>query len=198
MAEFRHQKLSTEQNAQIDKFQETLPDKEVNVVKLAESFGVSVWRAAMPSGTSGMIRRKNGLYAIYANKYEPKARRRFTYAHELAHYLLHREYIGDGINESVLFRSNLSNMLEVEANKIAADILVPMRMLNGLAETRKYDVQELAQLFDVSRAVILVRLGIPEYHSSDDSIDKHSFGTEQIVVDNPSVLTPVENRKNQS
>ena len=161
MSEFRHHKLSGEDNARIDKFQESLPDKPVPVAELAEDFGLDVWRAKLPPGVSGAIRRTENGYAIYADRGDPETRRRFTYAHELAHYLLHREQIGDGLNENVLFRSNLENNLEVEANKLAADILMPMPMLNTLAETRKYGVRELAEIFGVSRAAMLIRLGIP-------------------------------------
>lgn len=162
MSEFRDHKLAREQNARIDEFQKSLPDKPVSIIRLAESFGLEVWRTEMSPGLSGAIRRKNGGYAIYANRREPKTRRRFTYAHELAHYLLHRDHIGDGISENMLFRSNLANDLEVDANKLAADILMPMAMLNQLAETRRYGVRELAEVFGVSRSAILIRLGIPE------------------------------------
>ena len=162
MSEFRHHKLSAEQNKKIEQFQESLPAKPVDIVGLAESFGLKVWQSKMPVTISGVIHKEEDGYAIYANSNEPKTRRRFTYAHELAHYLLHRDKIGDGIKENVLFRSNLANQLEIEANKIAADILVPMEMLNKLAETRKYGVRELANVFAVSRSAILIRLGIPE------------------------------------
>ena len=161
MSEFRQHKLSDEQNALIDKFQKTLPDKPVDIVALAENFGLEVWRSDMSPRISGSIRKEEKGYAIYANQNEPKARRRFTYAHELSHYLLHRERIGDGINENVLFRNTMENWLEIEANKLAADILMPMKMLNKLAETRKYSVDDLAEFFDVPRSAILVRLGIP-------------------------------------
>lgn len=162
MTEYRRKKLSGEQNALIDEFQQSLPKKPVSIVRLARKFGLEVFREKMPPGISGAIRKTEDGYAIYSNRAELETRRRFTYAHELAHYLLHREQIGDGLNENVLFRSNLANELEVEANKIAADILVPTEMLNELAETRKYGVRELAEIFGVSRSMMLIRLGIPE------------------------------------
>ena len=158
---YRHKKLTDEENALIDEFQQSLPDKPVSIVRMARKFGLEVFRTKMAAGISGAIRRTKDGYAIYANHAESETRRRFTYAHELAHYLLHREQIGDGIRENALFRSNLANNLEVEANKIAADILVPAGILNELAETRKYGVRELAKIFGVSRSVILIRLGIP-------------------------------------
>ncbi len=99
-----------------------------------------------------ILKEGNGEYAIYSNGKDPKVRRRFTYAHELAHFLLHKEHIGDGLRENPLFRSILSNQQEIEANKLAADILMPLPILN-----------ELAEIFDVSRSAMLIRLGIPDW-----------------------------------
>lgn len=161
MPEYRRKTLTDEQNARIDKFQKALPEKPVDIVGLCESFGLIVWRSELPEGISGMIRREGEVYAIYSNKKEPAVRRRFTYAHELAHYFLHEADIGDGISENVLFRSHLTNDKEIAANQIAAEILMPMDTLNQVAETRKYDVRELADKFGVSHSAMLLRLGIP-------------------------------------
>ena len=161
MSEYREHKLPPEINARIDDFQKSLPGDPVNIVKLAESFGLEVWRAELSQGISGVIRKEGDGYAIYANKNESSTRRRFTYAHELAHYFLHRDDIGDGLHENVLFRSHLNNDQEIQANKIAAEILMPMRMVSELAETKKYGVRELANIFGVSRSAMLLRLGIP-------------------------------------
>ena len=161
-SEYRRKKLSEEQNRIIDKFQESLPDKPVNITKLAEEFGLEVWHATLPPKISGMIVKENGGYAIYANGKEPKARRHFTYAHELAHYLLHKEHIGNGLQDNILFRSALSNKQEVEANKLAADILMPMDAIDKMVEKGTHNLQELADKFGVSRNAMLIRLGIPD------------------------------------
>ncbi len=164
MSKFYHPNLLDEQNQTIDKFQKSLPDKPVDIVKLAkEGFGLEVWHATLPPKISGMILKEdNGKYAIYSNRKDLKVRRRFTYAHELAHFLLHKEHIGDGLRENPLFRSTLSNQQEIEANKLAADILMPLPILNDLAETQEYGVNDLAKIFDVSRSAMLIRLGIPD------------------------------------
>ncbi len=98
-----------------------------------------------------ILKEYNGEYAIYSNRKDPKVRRRFTYAHELAHFLLHKEHISDRLRENLLFRSILSNQQEIEANNLAADVLMPLPILN-----------ELAEIFDVTRSAMLIRLGIPD------------------------------------
>ena len=169
MSEFRHQHkgISAEVNARIDEFQASLPEKYVSIIGLAESFGINVYRADLPAEISGAIYKEGDQYVICSNKREPKARRRFTYAHELAHYLLHRADIGNGINENTLFRGSLSNDKEIEANKLAADILMPMPMIDKLVAAERHSIVEIAHIFGVSVSALLVRLGIPEGHVFD-------------------------------
>ena len=171
MSEFRHQHkgISAEVNARINKFQESLPDNYVDVIGLAKSFGLKVYRSDLPVGISGAIYKESDDYIICSNKREPKTRRRFTYAHELAHYLLHCDDIGNGINENTLFRGSLSNDKEVEANKLAADILMPMPMIDKLVAEERHSLVGIAEIFGVSLSALLVRLGIPEGHMLDES-----------------------------
>lgn len=50
--------------------------------------------------------------------------KRFTIAHEIAHLLLHRPILREGVTDDVLYRSpHLGGTQETEANKMAADIL---------------------------------------------------------------------------
>lgn len=164
MLEHRITALPDDVNRIIDEHQQCLPDKPVSTFKLAKAFGISVMRASMPIGVSGAIRRdEDGKYTIYASETEPLERRRFTYAHELAHYFLHKDKIGDGVNENMLFRGNqhLSNSDEIEANRIAAEILMPKRYLDELTKSDNMSVTQLALIFEVSREAMLVRLGIP-------------------------------------
>lgn len=161
--EYRHHVLSGEQNRRIDDYQKTLPKKPVNVAGLAKSFGCFYREMPFSLEVSGAIHRTGDYYTILVNSNESEARRRFTGAHELAHYMLHRDYLEDQHTDNVMLRSNLSNWYEVQANKIAADILMPQQLVNDLAETRKYQFSQLARVFGVSRQALLVRLGIPEY-----------------------------------
>lgn len=100
------------------------------------------------------------------------ARRRFTLAHELGHYVLHtqekREFI-DRADE--MYRGKASNRFEVEANHFAACILIPYKSLINKArekielfkknpDTYSYDelVRLLAQDFQVSAQSMRFRL----------------------------------------
>lgn len=143
----------------------------VKVGELAKELGLKVTRAPLPPKISGLIQPIQPSadapagFEIRVNKYEIPERQRFTVAHEIAHYLLHRDDIGSGVVDSIMYRSNLTSRKETEANRLAADIVMPARAvgreLERLGGQRTEDVvEELATIFRVSVPAMKVRLGV--------------------------------------
>ena len=140
----------------------------VRVGALAEALGLEVIRSPLSPKVSGLIQPSTTApsgYEIRVNKYEVPERQRFTVAHELAHYLLHRESIGAGVVDSVLYRSNLTSRKETEANRLAAEIIMPAEAVSEelarLGGKRTLEMaEELANLFRVSTPAMKVRLGL--------------------------------------
>ncbi len=119
-----------------------------------------IYYAEMSVNMSGCIRKnENGKYDIFLRKADSDTRHRFTAAHELAHFLLHRDAIGDGINDDALYRSSLSTSQEVEANKLAADILMPFDKIYALLDSGTR-MRDLPGVFNVSVAAMCYRLGV--------------------------------------
>lgn len=117
-------------------------------------------RVALKS-ISGKITKKNDHeYTIEVEKSEGLHRKRFTKAHELAHLLLHRKHIGNGITENTLLRSeDISNSHETEANSLAAAILMPFYLVNMAHNSKKENAPEiLARLCEVSKIAAHIRL----------------------------------------
>lgn len=143
-----------------------LPGKPVDVEGLCDAIAGVRWErsAAMPEGVSGCIV-KNGKddFQIIVNRTEPRTRQRFTLAHELAHFLLHKEYLGDKFPENTLLRGGLSSQEEAEANQLATDILMPYHAVDKHIMDNKGEITivQLAEAFDVSKAAMSVRLGTP-------------------------------------
>jgi Zn-dependent peptidase ImmA (M78 family) len=84
-------------------------------------------------------------------------------AHELAHFLLHSEHINKGISDDVLYRSSLSDRREAQANRLAADILMPDNLVLGSVEVAKEKgvgdlVLFLAEQFSVSEGAMRIKL----------------------------------------
>lgn len=140
----------------------------VSVHAIAADLGLKVYRVRnWPDSISGQIlldQRRGGTsgYAIFTNADHALTRRRFTIAHEIAHFVLHRGLIGDGIEHDALYRSGLSSPIEVQANKQAADILMPWHLVNRAIFEGMRDLDGLASKFQVSRSAMAIRLGIPD------------------------------------
>lgn len=146
---------------------EAIVEHPVRVGELAQKLGLDVFRSPLPPKISGMIRPKaDGVgYEIRVNKYEVPERQRFTLAHEIAHFLLHKSDIRAGVVDSVMYRSALTSRKEAEANRVAADIVMPMgavrRELLALGGIPTEEVaKELALRFKVSLPAMRVRLGL--------------------------------------
>jgi Zn-dependent peptidase ImmA (M78 family) len=140
----------------------------VKVGELAQALGLKVVTAPLEPKISGLIQPSQEArsgFEIKVNKYDSPDRQRFTIAHEVAHYLLHRDSIGSGVVDNVLYRSNLTSRKEVEANRMAAAIIMPVALLSKEAHrlggaNRAGVAEELASLFRVSGQAMKVRLGL--------------------------------------
>lgn len=149
----------------IDEFHRIVP---VRIGALAKSMGVRLSAATLKAGISGEIRpdpTAPSNFAIRINRHDSEYRQRFTVAHELAHFLLHRDQIGNGIVDDVLYRSSLSDRREAEANRLAADLLMPDHLVEDwLDRARALGVVDiplyLAERFEVSEAAMRIRLGL--------------------------------------
>lgn len=145
----------------LEEFQDVAP---VRLPDLARALRVPIKAATLSPGISGEIRPDGaGGYIIRINRHDPKKRQRFSVAHELAHFLLHADQIGDGITDDVLYRSTLSDQREAQANRLAADILMPDALvreaIEGANEKGVGDlVLHMADEFGVSEAAMRIKL----------------------------------------
>jgi Zn-dependent peptidase ImmA (M78 family) len=136
----------------------------VNVEGLAKALGLSVWEKELPRN-SGMLTADHlsgpSGYTIYVNSTDALYRRRFTIAHEIAHYLLHRNRETREFMDDRMYRSpGISDAKEAEANRLAADILMPRRIIRRLLDEGITDPQQMASRLMVSPDAMEIRLGL--------------------------------------
>lgn len=159
------QQLDPGVRAMIETHQAEAP---VKIASLARDLRVSIKASTLSPGISGEIRPDSSAssgFIIRINRHDPTRRQRFTAAHELAHFLLHRNQIGAGIADDVLYRSALSDRREAEANRLAADLLMPDNLVQESLRTAQVlkveDVLSyIADRLEVSEAAMKIRLGI--------------------------------------
>ena len=148
-----------------DRFSDLLCEYPVRLGEVAKRLGVKVLLSTLPRGTSGQIGQEDGEFVIRINRHEARHRQRFTLAHELAHYLLHRDKIiaEGGWSENVLLRSGQPANIEYEANRLASDLVIPSSQLSKA--TAEYAgpltseiIEDLARKFGVSTAAMEIKL----------------------------------------
>jgi Zn-dependent peptidase ImmA (M78 family) len=132
----------------------------IPVLEIAEQNGVNVVFANFGSNAekvAGLCDFENAR--IYVNEDETAERQSFTIAHELGHWMLHRQtFIDDPDRYPVLPRfsqPDRNDPLEKEANKFAACLLVPSRLLRPVKDA---PVSYLASVFGVSRLMMEFRV----------------------------------------
>lgn len=156
------EQLSEPQKLLIITFQQSFP---VKVGSLATELGAIVKKATLQAGISGEIKLVDGHVEIRVNRHDVLERQRFTLAHEIAHFLLHKDKIGDGIIDDVLYRSKLSDELESEANKLAAEIIMPWNLIQsrlatfGNPKITEQNIETMALEAQVSKTAMKIRLG---------------------------------------
>ena len=131
----------------------------VDVETLAGELGMKVCYSKQPVNISGAIFKNEKVggsrgYVCFVNNTHSTERQRFTIAHEIAHFILHRDYIGDGITDNGLLRSNLSSEIEIAANRLAADIIMPWHLISHALKNGREN-NELAKVLKVSNGMSL-------------------------------------------
>jgi hypothetical protein len=123
----------------------------------------------MNASLSGLLLVGQNVKEIWVSAAEAErsqGRERFTIAHELGHFLLHS---GESISSSNFFvcrtkdiHSASSNQKkrgkESEANRFAAELLMPEQLVEQLASQWKASIPKMANLFDVSAEAMGIRL----------------------------------------
>jgi Zn-dependent peptidase ImmA (M78 family) len=132
----------------------------VDVLKLAKLNDIRVYEADLEKNISGAIRydKETKKFEILINKNDSPVRQRFTIAHELGHFFLHKEILeNEKIHIDIMYR--MPDEKEKEVDYFAGALL-----MNKILLEKMYDedtsILDLAQLFKVSVSAMTVRLDI--------------------------------------
>lgn len=138
-----------------------------DVLGAARALGLAVYSTPLPAGISGVLARDPSYgtasgFVILVDENEPVVRQRFSAAHELGHYILHRDSIGERVEDNYMLRAaGMTSLQETEANRFAADLLMPREAVSLAMSEGFTTVDQLAGRFNVSRLAMGIRLGLP-------------------------------------
>ncbi|WP_297848796.1 ImmA/IrrE family metallo-endopeptidase [uncultured Desulfovibrio sp.] len=131
----------------------------VDPIRIAGKMGILVMADASLEGSGHYepTASKNGGPLITYNPMESHVRQRFTIAHELGHHVL--EHGVSDRDTPANFTMTSSDPKEVEANKFAADLLMPSQFVQAVVEVKNIrSLRQLSHLFNVSTAAMGYRL----------------------------------------
>ena len=111
----------------------------------------------MQQAQSGLLRYEDGIWNICINSLHNKKRQRFTLAHELGHYILHKEKNSE-FRDTVLFRNEVLDSMEYNANEFAGELLMPENTLRTYINNGTRNIGELADVFGVSASAMKYRI----------------------------------------
>lgn len=151
-----------------------ISEAPVPIDLIARQEGLRIVASAFNGDVSGALVRTTGAAGIAVNANQSSTRKRFTIAHELAHYLLDHRPDEDHLDWefTVLRRDQKSaegtDTREIEANTFAANLLMPREFLvrdlrrflnrNGVLELGESDRMTLARRYRVSDMAMSFRL----------------------------------------
>lgn len=149
-------------------------DGPIPVIDIANKLAIKVFMTdALHSDESGLIRKEGDDYVIYVNRSHPLTRQRFTIAHEIGHFIAHKDVLDahkEFIDRSksvfeptplMMHRDEMpkdADQLRKErtANTLAALLLMPERNFRQAWE-KSPTVEGVAEHLKVSAAAATVR-----------------------------------------
>lgn len=150
----------------------------VPVEKIAKQRGIEIVNYDFGEEVSGVLVIKDSVATIGINRANSTERKRFTIAHEIAHYILHWNPISKTNQEVFVdkdlfmkFRNTMNEYspaeiaMEQEANAFAAALLMPKHFIEKELRTEQYKtlqepqiIEKLAKRFKVSAPAMTYRL----------------------------------------
>lgn len=126
----------------------------LDLVKICRAHGLTVRVVSLDAEVDGILACKDGRWLVIINRRtnHTPGRRRFTLAHELGHYRLHRH------RQRLFMCSRLDrSRMEWEANRFAVELLLPENGVKALLKAG-YDTRRISEVYGVSLSAVRRRL----------------------------------------
>ncbi|MDR0820180.1 MAG: ImmA/IrrE family metallo-endopeptidase [Endomicrobium sp.] len=123
---------------------------------LASHLEIKIEKIKFQNDISGMFFKKNNAYIIQINSLHHPRRQRFTLAHELAHFCLHK-HLNTKFEDIIFFRGGNQSIEETQANNFASDLIMPEEKFKQAVSQGENSIEQLSDLFEVSSLAVRVR-----------------------------------------
>ena len=140
-----------------------------HIVNQIKDLGIHLIITSLDNSQSGFIvyDENTKLFSITINANHGVKRQNFTMAHELAHYVLHKDIVmqrGQLDRDSSNLYSNEDKILEREANRLAGNLLMPLQAIRDIISINNFDInnqehiQQIADIFVVSEEALKIQM----------------------------------------
>ena len=159
--------------------EEKVTEPPINIANIAKGLGLQLSYEPFDGidDISGMLYCDNENNILGINSAHSHTRQRFSIAHEVGHFLLHKKKLFVDKKMRIAFRDSKSSMAidkqEIDANAFAAEILMPREFIENELKKEMADIKDnieieniisaLAKTFQVSTQAMryrLINLGI--------------------------------------
>lgn len=130
----------------------------LDVKVVAERLGIRVKYVSLKDDFSGILYKDEdeNSWVMCVNKDHHPNRQRYTIAHELGHFCLHR-HLRNIFEDKIFFRGSEPSKPEWQANDFASSILMPEDKFIEMVRSGVKKVEELAKEFQVSTLALRIR-----------------------------------------
>ncbi len=130
----------------------------LDLLGVADKFDIRIERIALEDDLSGILykEKESNSWVMQINEDHHPNRQRYTIAHELGHFCLHR-HLKQRFEDKIFFRGVEANKPEWRANDFASAILMPEDEFREMVRSGVSRVEELAKEFKVSTLALRIR-----------------------------------------
>lgn len=144
-----HEYLRKQADQLLNRFK--LDEPPIDVKHIAQELGIEIVEMTLPTWFFGSLLNIKGSYYIVINRLMPETRKRFTLAHEIAHYALH----GDKL---CYMKNSKRDYFHREADAFAAELCMPSGLVKQEARKWFNDYKFLAKIFEVSEVAMVRKM----------------------------------------
>lgn len=126
---------------------------------LCHVLGIGIRYIPLENNISGKLHHDGSRWLINVNSLHHPRRQRFTIAHELGHYFLHRDS-QDSYEDTTFHRGKNYTTKELEADNFAGALLMPKDEFKDFVRNTSNKIDDIAEYFGTSGVAIKKRADV--------------------------------------
>ncbi|CAE6883360.1 ImmA/IrrE family metallo-endopeptidase [Vibrio harveyi] len=133
--------------------------RPIDLKGLCHLLGIGIQYLPLENNVSGKLHHDGNRWLINVNSLHHPRRQRFTIAHELGHYFLHRDSQQD-YEDTTFHRGKAYSEKELEADNFAGALLMPKDEFRDYVRFSSNKIDDIAEYFGTSSVAIKKRADV--------------------------------------